>query len=165
MTKFWTEPVAKNRIFGFPHFLRYPSAQNPLPKRGSGPYKVKNATRVYSCPVAKQGGLYTTKGGIPIQHLSDIHYSILQLLAECGWVSQPLLELTGYSYTYRSRCLKTLLDSQYIRKRGQGPFQGLCPYHRWPQGLSQLQCTALPQRDFGGFSKADTPPGEGCSAW
>ncbi|OUP69325.1 hypothetical protein B5F10_08845 [Anaerotruncus colihominis] len=71
-------------------------------------------------PCCKTGRLYTTKGGIPIQHLSDIHYSILQLLAECGWVSQPLLELTGYSYTYRSRCLKTLLDSQYIRKRGQG---------------------------------------------
>ena len=51
---------------------------------------------------------------------SDVHYSILRLLAECGWVSQRLLELTGYSYTYRTRSLKLLLDLQYIRKQGQG---------------------------------------------
>lgn len=55
-----------------------------------------------------------------MQNFSDIHYSILQLLAECGWVSQSLLELMGYSYTYRSRCLKMLLDGGFIRKRGQG---------------------------------------------
>ena len=71
-------------------------------------------------PRCETGRLYTTKAVIPIYQFSDIHYSILQLLAECGWVSQPLLELTGYSYTYRSRCLKMLLDGGFIRKRGQG---------------------------------------------
>lgn len=35
-------------------------------------------------------------------------------------MSQSLLELTGYSYTYRSRCLKMLLDGEFIRKRGHG---------------------------------------------
>lgn len=51
---------------------------------------------------------------------SDVHYSVMQLLAECGWVSRPLLELFGYSYTYQARCLKTLLDQQFIRKQGKG---------------------------------------------
>lgn len=52
--------------------------------------------------------------------LSDVHYAVLQLLAECGWVSRPMLNLTGYSNPYQTRCLKTLLDNQYIRKQGKG---------------------------------------------
>lgn len=51
---------------------------------------------------------------------SDVHYSLLQLLAECGWVSRPLIDLFGYSYTYQTRNLKRLLDEQYIRKQGEG---------------------------------------------
>jgi len=55
-----------------------------------------------------------------MSQLSDVNYTILQLLAECGWVSQSTLKLTGYSYTYRIRNLKMLLDQQYIRKQGKG---------------------------------------------
>ena len=55
-----------------------------------------------------------------MDRFSDVHDTILQLLAECGWVSQSVLELIGYSYTYRTRSLKTLLDQQYIRKQGKG---------------------------------------------
>lgn len=55
-----------------------------------------------------------------MNHLSDVHLAILRLLAECGWVSPALLELTGYSYTYRTRALKLLLDQQLIRKQGEG---------------------------------------------
>lgn len=55
-----------------------------------------------------------------MNHLSDIHTAVLQLLAECGWVSQSALGLIGYSYTYRTRALKLLLDQQYIRKQGEG---------------------------------------------
>ena len=55
-----------------------------------------------------------------MERLSDIHDTILRLLAECGWVSPALLELTGYSYTYRTRALKLLLRQQYIRKQGEG---------------------------------------------
>lgn len=52
--------------------------------------------------------------------LSDVHYSVMQLLAECGWVSRPLLEFFGYSNPYQTRCLKTLLDQRLIRKQGKG---------------------------------------------
>lgn len=55
--------------------------------------------------------------------LSDIHYSLMQLLAECGWVSRPLIDLVGYSYTYQTRSLKLLLDEQYIRKQGEGRYK------------------------------------------
>lgn len=57
---------------------------------------------------------------MPIERLSDIHDTILRLLAECRWVSPALLELTGYSYTYRTRALRLLLQQQYIRKQGEG---------------------------------------------
>ena len=53
-------------------------------------------------------------------HLSDIHLTILQLLAECGWVSPDLIGLTGYSYTYRTRALKLLLQQGLVRKQGEG---------------------------------------------
>lgn len=55
-----------------------------------------------------------------MNQFSDAQYMFLRLLAECGRVSHPMLELTGYSYTYRTRCLKALLDQQYIRKQGKG---------------------------------------------
>lgn len=55
-----------------------------------------------------------------MEQFSDIHFAILGLLAQCGWVSRPLLELLDYSYTYRTRNLKILLDGQYIRKFGKG---------------------------------------------
>lgn len=55
-----------------------------------------------------------------MERFSDIHNTVLMLLAECGWVSQPLLGLLDYSYTYRTRALKTLLDEQLIRKSGKG---------------------------------------------
>lgn len=43
-----------------------------------------------------------------MNHFSDVHTAILQLLAECGRVSQSVLGLTGYSYTYCTRSLKLL---------------------------------------------------------
>lgn len=55
-----------------------------------------------------------------MEQISDIHYTILGLLAGCGWVSQSLLGLLDYSYSYRTRALKTLLDEQLIRKSGKG---------------------------------------------
>lgn len=58
-----------------------------------------------------------------MQPFSDVHYTLMQLLAECGWVSRPLIDLAGYSYTYQTRSLKTLLDQQYIRKQGKGRFK------------------------------------------
>ena len=51
-----------------------------------------------------------------MEQISDIHYTIFGLLAGCGWVSQSLLGLLDYSYSYRTRALKTLLDEQLIRK-------------------------------------------------
>ncbi len=55
-----------------------------------------------------------------MEQISDIHYTIFGLLAGCGWVSQSLLGLLDYSYSYRTRALKTLLDKQLIRKSGKG---------------------------------------------
>ena len=55
-----------------------------------------------------------------MEQISDIHYTIFGLLAGCGWVSQSLLGLLDYSYSYRTRALKTLLDEQLIRKSGKG---------------------------------------------
>lgn len=51
---------------------------------------------------------------------SDIHYTILSLLAECGCVSRPTFDLTGYSYHYLTVSLKTLVDTDAIRKYGKG---------------------------------------------
>lgn len=52
--------------------------------------------------------------------LSDIHYIIMQLLAECGWASKSTFDQTGYSYTYLKRNIRALLDAGYIKKRGKG---------------------------------------------
>jgi hypothetical protein len=65
-------------------------------------------------------GFYTTKELLAMEQISDIHYTIFGLLAGCGWVSQSLLGLLDYSYSYRTRALKTLLDKQLIRKSGKG---------------------------------------------
>jgi len=55
-----------------------------------------------------------------MNNFSDVHYAVLRLLADCGWVSQSVLALTGYSYPYMVRAVKTLLDRQLIRKQGKG---------------------------------------------
>lgn len=70
-----------------------------------------------------------------MNRFSDVHYAILRLLAECGWVSQSMLELTDYSYTYRTRSLKMLLDQQYIRKQGKGKEKA---YALAPKGRNHL---------------------------
>lgn len=70
--------------------------------------------------VSKRWLLHNKGGDFPINDFLDVHYAILRLLAGCGWVSHTMLELTGYSYSYRTRSLKLLLDQQFIRKQGQG---------------------------------------------
>ena len=52
--------------------------------------------------------------------LSDIHFSILGLLAECGCVSRSALDLTDYSYNYLTRNLRALVDASLIRVYGKG---------------------------------------------
>ena len=72
---------------------------------------------------------------MPVNHFSDVHYAVLRLLTECGWVSPALLEVMGYSYTYRARTLKLLLDLQYIRKLGEGQARA---YALAPKGRNHL---------------------------
>lgn len=51
---------------------------------------------------------------------SDIHFSILGLLAVCGFVSRSMLDLMNYSTNYLNRSLRTLLDASLIRIYGKG---------------------------------------------
>lgn len=51
---------------------------------------------------------------------SDIHYSILSLLAQCGYVSRATFDLLPYSYNYMITSVKTLVDKNAIRKSGRG---------------------------------------------
>ena len=81
-------------------------------------YRCEKSTRCKK-PSRKMRASYISKGKSPMNHFSDVHTAILQLLAECGRVSQSARGLTGYSYTYCTRSLKLLLDQQYIRKQGE----------------------------------------------
>ena len=55
-----------------------------------------------------------------MRDFSDIHFSILGLLAECGCVSRQTFNLMDYSYNYLTRSLKTLLDTSLVRLYGKG---------------------------------------------
>lgn len=88
---------------------------------------------------------------MPIERLSDIHDTILRLLAECRWVSPALLELTGYSYTYRTRALRLLLQQQYIRKQGEGRAKAYAISTKGPELPGRLLCQPIP----GGGDGAD----------
>ena len=50
---------------------------------------------------------------------SDIHFSILTLLAECGFVSRATLDLMDYNYYYLTPSLRTLLGASHIRIHGK----------------------------------------------
>jgi len=68
----------------------------------------------------RTGDKYTNKGVSPLLQLSDIHFSILGLLAECGCVSRPMFDLMGYSYKYLIASIKTLVDTNAVRIYGKG---------------------------------------------
>ncbi|MDR1704985.1 MAG: hypothetical protein LBS19_09945 [Clostridiales bacterium] len=51
---------------------------------------------------------------------SDVHFAVLEMLADCGCVSRPMFELLDYNYYYLTRSVKTLLDTDAIRKYGKG---------------------------------------------
>ena len=53
-------------------------------------------------------------------NFSDIHYSILGLLAECGCVSRTTLDLMDYTTNYMNRSLHALIDASLIRIYGKG---------------------------------------------
>ena len=143
----WGEASQKSsrKIANFPIFLQFLFLHWRIPvKTTLLPAFLEQLTQKIQRDVISSGLITSQKGDLPIERLSDIHDTILRLLAECRWVSPALLELTGYSYTYRTRALKLLLQQQYIRKQGEGRAKAYAISTKGRNYLAAFLCRPIP---------------------